>query len=302
MTDAHVLLGRIGSEILLGRSVRLRKELARVAIEGLRLPMSNTSSALGIVEVADSHMERAIRAASVEEGADPRDATLVAFGGAGPLHATALARRLEMERVIVPPYAGVFSALGLLLSPVRADTARSLAKMDRLEASIRGAAAEVGEEAGERLRAMGSEPDRVALVLDVRYLGQSHETHVPFMADEPWSEVEARFHRQHEVANGFARRGDPIEVVTVRGEAVSNPSVGWGDLRWSPDRGEASRGSRTLFGPLGTTETAVFWRSCLPAGSQVTGPAVLEGAESTTYLASGERATVLEDGSLEVTW
>ena len=133
-------------------------------------------------------MTHAVRAVSVEQGTDPRDAALMAFGGAGGLHATALARALEMDGVIVPPYAGVFSAFGLLLSPPRADAAQTVnvtvADRERLPATARGLLAAVPEP--DRGRQRPAPPQTAALIVDMRYLGQAHETSVPYTGGESW--------------------------------------------------------------------------------------------------------------------
>ncbi len=128
VTDANLLAGHIPSDLALGGSVRLDLGLARAALArlGALAAMDPEATAAGMLEVVDSHMERALRAVSVEEGADPREAALVAFGGAGGLHATRLARRLGMRTVLVPPHSGVFSALGLLLAAPRIDVARTV--------------------------------------------------------------------------------------------------------------------------------------------------------------------------------
>jgi N-methylhydantoinase A len=254
--------------------------------------------ALGIIEVVEAHMHRAIRKVSIEEGADPRSAVLVAFGGAGGLHATALARRLGMAGVVIPPHAGVFSALGLLLAPPRADAARSVLVADGDEAALTEAARRVADEA---VSALGA-PGETSVFADVRYLGQAHETPVPYSPGEGWAALADRFHRAHRRRNGFDRPGDPIEVVTLRAEAVGAPVLKWSDLPGPEPVGEARRGDRPVLGPEGTVQASIWWRPALAPGAEVAGPAVVEEPEATTYLAAGERATVHENGSLEVAW
>ena len=143
VTDANVVLGRLDPSARLAGTVALQPDLSTAAFErlGAELSLDPIEAALGVVAVVESHMTHAVRAVSVEQGTDPRSAALMAFGGAGGLHAGALARSLEMEGVIVPPYAGVFSAFGLLLSPPRADAARTINATgddrDRLPAAAR---------------------------------------------------------------------------------------------------------------------------------------------------------------------
>jgi N-methylhydantoinase A len=305
VTDAHVVLGRIAPTVALGRRLRIHPDLATAALErlGEGLGMTATEAALGVLSVADTVMERAIRKVSLEEGADPRDAVLVSFGGAGGLHATSLARRFDMAAVIVPPYAGVLSAIGLLLSPVRADAGRSLANPEPSTRRIHRAAGSVRAEASERLVGMGYEVDDLRTIVDVRYRGQAHETSVALEEGDDVAALAERFHRVHHDRNGFSRPEDPIEVVTVRAEALSESVISWEVVGWTPEIGDdARRGSRSIMTSAGEVEAAVVWRPALRTGDLFEGPAVVTEPEATTFVAAGERARVLDDGSLEVTW
>ncbi len=293
VTDANLAVGRLDPAARLAGSLELQPALAREALRRLAetAGLDPTGAAAGIVAVVEEHMARAVRQVSVEQGADPRDAVLVAFGGAGGLHATALARALGMAGVVVPPHAGVFSALGLLLSPPRADVARSVETAgDRLDAAV----AAIGEAARRELADAGE----VVTLVDARYAGQSHETTLPYRAGEGRHRLETRFHREHRARNGFAREGDPVEVVTVRGVATGRPALRWDALPPAAPAGEPRRGERTVDG-----ETAqVWWRPALAPGATLTGPAVIEEPQATTYLAAGERAMAHESGALEVDW
>jgi N-methylhydantoinase A len=305
VTDANLVLGRIGHDTLLAGSVPIRLDLARAAVErlGRDLQMGVDDTALGMVEVVEAHMTRAVRAVSVEEGADPRSARLVAFGGAGGLHATALARSLEMSGAVVPPFAGVFSAFGLLLSPPRHDLARSVLLRDGRVDDLNREATAIGEEAGATLAAeTGRSPSEVRLLVDARYLGQSHETSVPYRPGEGWEALAERFHTAHRERNGFARPDDPIEVVTVRAEAIGEPTMHWSDLPAFEPVGDPERGHRTILTRRGPVEASVWRRAGLSPGSGVTGPAVIEETEATTFLAPGDRCHVHESGALEIEW
>jgi N-methylhydantoinase A len=176
VTDANLLLGRLDPTGSLAGTVDLEADAAHQALTALgeRAGLDPIATALGIVEVAEAHMSRAIRVVSVEEGADPRDAVLVSFGGAGGLHATSLARGLEMAGVVVPPYAGVFSAFGLLLSPRRTDRARST---PLAEAQAHDLAAIAASVAADARRELPGEDVTLSLLLDVRYIGQAHDAH-----------------------------------------------------------------------------------------------------------------------------
>jgi N-methylhydantoinase A len=301
VTDADLVLGRIPIDTRLGGTMPLDPGAASTALArvGERVGLTVQETAAGIVEVVESHMERAVRRVSIEEGADPRQAVLVAFGGAGGLHATALARRLDMNGVVVPAHAGVFSALGLLLAPPRADAARSV----RIESDDVGAldrcVAEIGADARD---ALGTRAVRVSTFADARYLGQSHETTVPYRPGDGWRVLAERFHHAHRERNGFARPGDPVEVVTVRAEAVGDPAIRWDDLPEVVPSGDAHRPGRRVSVGGRHVDASGWWRPGLAPGEEIVGPAVIEEPEATTYLGVGERAIVHESGALEVSW
>ncbi len=304
VTDANVVLGRISPDARLGGELAIRSELATAAVAGLgdQLGLDPLHTALGIVAIVEEHMAAAIRAVSIDRGADPRDAALLAFGGAGALHATALARTLGMRAVIVPPFAGVLSALGLLLSPPRTDVARTILAGEADVATLDRVTAELGRAAAQRLRAMGDEPHRVTTVVDVRYRGQSHEVTVPYRAGEGWAALGARFHRAHRRRNGFSRPDDPIEAVTVRAEAVGVPAIDASSLPRHRPSGEPSRGSRPVVTAAGTVDAAVWWRPALGPDAVVTGPAVVEEPDATTWIAAGETARIGQLGAMEIRW
>ena len=306
VTDANVVLGRLDPEARLAGTVALQPELAMAAFErlGSELSLEPVETALGVVAVVESHMTHAVRAVSVEQGTDPRDAALMAFGGAGGLHATALARALEMDGVIIPPYAGVFSAFGLLLSPPRADAAQTVnvtaADRDRLPAAARRLLVEAR---GQIKADSGQAVATAASIVDMRYVGQAHETSVPYTEGEPWEGLCERFHQLHAQRNGFSRPQDPVEAVTARAEATGAAALHWADLPpFEPEPGEPRRGSRPVTGPSCTSKAQVWWRPALPVGAEVVGPAIVAEGESTTHLSAGERATVHETGALRIDW
>ena len=306
VTDANVVLGRLDPSAKLAGTVALRPDLATGAFErlGAELSLEPVEVALGVVAVVESHMTHAVRAVSVEQGTDPRGAALMAFGGAGGLHAGALARSLEMAGVIVPPYAGVFSAFGLLLSPPRADAAQTINAVAATSGLLPAAARSLLAAARQQIEAdSGQAAQTEALIVDMRYAGQAHETSVPYSEGEPWDPLCERFHRLHAERNGFSRPGDPVEAVTVRAEAVGSAALSWADLpEFAAEPGDPRRGSRPVIGPSGTSEAQVWWRPALAVGSEVVGPAIIAEGESTTYLAVGDRAVVHETGALRIEW
>jgi N-methylhydantoinase A len=171
------------------------------------------------------------------------------------------------------------------------------------EEGLDGAAADAIGEASRALARMGSGGDaEVNPFVDVRYRGQSHETVVPYHPGEGWGVLAERFHRAHEERNGFARPGDPIEVVTVRAEAVGTPVVDWGRLPAPVPEGDPRRAARPVLTGEGEVTAAVWWRPALRAGTEIDGPAVIEEPDATTYLAPGEHAVVHRNGALEVSW
>jgi N-methylhydantoinase A len=156
--------------------------------------------------------------------------------------------------------------------------------------------------AAGRLADGGAAPVATSGFADVRYHGQSHETTVPYAPGDGWDELLDRFHRSHHERNGFARVGDPVEVVTVRAESVGSPLLGWSDLPEVVPTGEVNLPGRPVATHGGYVDARVVNRRALAAGDEVVGPAVIEETEATTYLASGERAVVHGSGALEVEW
>ncbi len=305
VTDANVVLGRLPHDAKLAGSLPIRPDLAAAAVEGLGhvLDLDGVATARGIAMVVEEVMAGAIRKVSLEEGSDPRRASLVAFGGAGGLHATALARRLDMSGVLVPLHAGVFSALGLLFSPPRVDVAQGTLLLadrgDRLDAEAGAVAAAARRRLDEYV---GAAAVGVEVRIDVRYLGQSHEVTVPYEIGRGWAALARDFHELHRVRNGFARPDDPVEVVTIRAEAIGRAALQFADVPVPAPEGPVDLGRRPVITTEGVAEAAIVNRAGLAPGDQVVGPAIVEEREATTYLAPGDRACVHESGALEIEW
>jgi N-methylhydantoinase A/oxoprolinase/acetone carboxylase beta subunit len=287
VTDANVLAGNIPSDLALGGSVRLDVEAGEAAAWGLasRLDMSRERLVDGVLEVVDAHMERALRAVSVEEGVDPRGSALVAFGGAGGLHAARLARQLGIGTVLIPPHSGVFSALGLLLAAPRADAVRtSLTSVG--EPSLQAMERQVRSAAEHRYESMfGAAPADMATTVDVRYRGQSHEIEIPLRS---WADVGADFHAAHRERFGFDRPDQEVEAVNIRVTATGRPPLTWADL--PPHSASGSPAPRD----------GVWRREALPSEFEVSGPAVIVEDNSAILVGRDEVATVLPDGSLRI--
>jgi N-methylhydantoinase A/oxoprolinase/acetone carboxylase beta subunit len=289
VTDANLLLGRLDADSFLGGRMRLDAERARRAARELSAEAGLSEKALaeGIVRVANANMERAIRVVSVERGFDPRDFALVAFGGAGGMHACDLAAALEIGTVVVPRHAGVLSALGMLLADVARDYSRSVlaSVADTSLREIERLFAPLVAQAKRELRAEGfaTQRTRIERLLDVRYVGQSYEITVPFAPG-----YRAAFDHVHRRRYGYADAARPAEVVNLRVKALG--------LTDKPRLPRASRAAAGLAKPYATRRacfggrdapTAFFHREDLPAGSRADGPAVLAGAEATVVIPPG---------------
>jgi N-methylhydantoinase A/oxoprolinase/acetone carboxylase beta subunit len=282
VTDANLLLGRLDPDYFLGGRMRLDPGRARAVARRLarRLRLSVPELAEGVVRVANANMERAIRVVSVERGHDPRRFALVAFGGAGGMHACDLARRLEMQAVIVPRHAGVLSALGMLVADaVRDYSASVLLPAARVSpADLRRRFAPLVAAAGRELAAEGFAPSRrvIECLLDVRYIGQSYEITVPFARG--YRHV---FDRRHARLYGYADPDRPTEVVNVRVKAsgiTDKPRLPRRTPRAVTPTPVARRPGR--FG--GRVRTVAWYRwDDLAPGAHAAGPALIAGGEAT---------------------
>jgi N-methylhydantoinase A/oxoprolinase/acetone carboxylase beta subunit len=253
VTDANLVVGRIAADAAFG-GLRLDAGAAADALDRAGL------TAGGVIAVVDANMERALRAVSVERGVDPRRLALVAFGGAGPLHACALAEALGMPAVIVPARAGVLSAVGLLTAPRRRDLVRSWATPQD-HAGLAEALALLGKEAAALVGPGGGGPaTTIETAVDCRYRGQSHELTVPSVGE---------FHDEHRRRNGYARPDEPVEVVALRAVATRPPIVAAADLP-TADR----------------------------LAGDMAGPAVIAEADCTIWVADGWTAHAGADGAL----
>jgi N-methylhydantoinase A len=293
VTDASVVLGRIPDYLALGGVVNLDIEAARraLAVLGAELGLEIEDVATGITDVVDTHMERALRAVSVEEGVDPRDSVLVAFGGAGGLHATRLARRLGIKKTLVPRLSGVFSALGLLLARPSSDAVRTVMLgqgSERLGAVAGGIAAEAS---ATFTRAHGARSIGIEAWAEVRYVGQSHELAVPLVTD--WDRLRQDFEAAHGARFGFTRAEEPIELVNVRAEATGPAPMTLDEI---PPISRRSRSSD----PQRAGDIPVWSRERLGAGQEVGGPAIIVERDSAVWLEPRDRMWVHEDGTLEI--
>jgi N-methylhydantoinase A len=314
VTDANLVLGRLSPEGLLSGDLRLDLGAAEAAVAsvGGRIGLGLAETALGIVAIADAAMVGAMRTVSIQRGYDPRDFTLVAFGGAGPLHALSLAEEMGIPRILIQPGPGIASALGLLVTDIRHDFSvtdvRPLGGID--PAALESTFAALERRGRLALDREGVPDDRRSMQrsIDVRYLGQSYQLVVPIVAPDVDAAVlgdaASDFHRLHERVYGYAEPAEPLELVNVRVSALGAVDKPEAMREWPSTRGAQAEVRRTrpvCFDVSGYVETAVLWRPSLTTGAEIHGPAVIEEHDSTTVVRPGWSATVSPTLDLSIT-
>jgi N-methylhydantoinase A len=304
VTDANLVLGYLNPERIYGGSIRLDRGRAEAAFASLRraFGLSLLEAAHGVVEVANASMLRALRLVSVQRGHDLRAFTLVAYGGAGPLHAGALARLAGIRTVIVPVLSGAFSALGCLVSPLRYDAVQThRVRLDGWdEKPLEDRFAELEERCLVPLRDEGvSGPSAVvSRSIDLRYVGQNYELEVPY--DGEPVRLRAAFERRHRQLYGYAT-GESVEGVNLRVVASvaratgALPAVSAGDGEVVPVGGQ-----RAYFPGVGETHLSRYDRGRLPAGRVVAGPALIEDESSTVLVHPGQHCRADALGNLVI--
>lgn len=320
VTDANLVLGRLNPDYFLGGEMKLDVQAARRAIMAyiarpLGLPIEEAAS--GIIRVVNANMARGISVNSIEKGYDVRDFSLVPFGGAGPLHAVELAQDLGMRRVIVPPYPGTFSALGLLVADIRydyvttlAEAAADVAPRDLLHRFI-----EMESLGRAQLRRDGVPPDRIEIVwsADLRYQGQSYELNVPILhargdlTSEDVAETVQRFHALHQKVYAYGSAGEAVEFVNLRLAAYGRiPQRQWAvsSEQWAVTaRQPLLAAHRPVYFPgQGFVQTAIYRRETLSPATLVEGPCLVEEIASTTVIPPGAWGEVDGYGNIIVTW
>ncbi len=299
VTDANVLLGRLDTHNFLGGALALNAEAARQAIHALadQLALSDLEAAEGIVTILNSNMANAIRSRTVQKGIDPRAYTLVAFGGAGPLHGAEVAGLLGIPECLIPPYPGITSAVGLLTSDVKYDAVQTAFQVstDFDVSWLNTAFRDMQAALRRQFAADGTARSQVRFerFADVRYVGQGYELRVPVPEgplDSPaLNRVVAGFHRQHEVEYGHFFADSPLEIVTIRLVGIGHaqniqaaPVSGSGSLRAALVKTQPS--VFRVQHELRSLDTAFYWRERLPVDEEVTGPAVILQLDSTTVV------------------
>lgn len=292
VTDAHVVLGRLIPEAFLGGTMPLNVERALMVISSIarRLHSSIEEAALGIIRIANANMEAAIRVISVERGGDPRHFTLVAFGGAGPLHACELAAALRIPRVLIPATPGLLSALGMLIADTLKDYVRTVMVLtEEAQDVVSSALAALEAQGRSDLALEGVSSDQIVIerYLDLRYFGQSYELLIPFEGDIV--QAANNFHSAHERRFGYSDPNERIQVVNVRLKArgvVASPVLERQEVV-AESTPQPAMTRKVIFaaasGPV-THEVPVYERAALHPGEAFTGPTIVTQYDTTTVV------------------
>jgi len=296
LSDANAILGRLDADHFLGGKMALDLSAGMKAMKALarQVGFSTIATAKGVVDIANVNIDRAIRRVSIARGHDPRDFTLVAFGGAGPLHACEAAERLDIPRVLIPHTPGVLCALGLLIADVAVDFSQSVMTLatpenvadleERQRSLLKQAQAELRQEE------MSEEDMRFAVTVDMRYQGQAYELNLPFSTS-----LLQDFHDLHEATYGHALRSREVEIVNLRVQGtgiVKKP-----EIRFLESRANVALPFAEKESPLGAA-IKQFRREALDAGDAFSGEALVFQMDSTTYVPPGWGASV--DGYLNI--
>jgi N-methylhydantoinase A len=305
VTDANLVLGRIDSARFLGGTMPLDLAGATRALDekiGAPLGLTRTAAAAGVVKLADVKMALAVRSITTERGLDPRDYTLLAYGGGGPLHAVAIARELGIPRVVVPPSPSTFSAWGMLATDLRHDLVRTV--FQPLDQTDVGWAEARYEEMRREIAALlpGAGSPVLHRAVDLRYLGQEHTVTIALDTPSEWPQLRARFDAAHERAYGYAAREVDVQLLNLRLAVVfplEPPRL--------PDLDRRAAGSppfetRKIYSMLSgdSIEYRVYRRDMLRAGDQLQGPAAIEESGTTTIIDTTDSLSVENHGCLVI--
>jgi N-methylhydantoinase A len=312
VTDANLLLGRLGRDRFLGGEMRLDMEAAKTAlIERVAKPlhMDATAAAHGILQIAATAMSYAVKGVTTERGLDAADFALVAYGGAGPLHAVDIAREIGIRDVIIPTAPGMFSAFGMLFADLRYDFVRTCftrledARFDEIEAVY----TELEAEGRAAITSASVKPRRTIVnrAADMRYVGQEHAVTVDlplrFFDRRDGAAIKRAFDAMHARRYGTAAPEEPAEIVSLRSSVTGilrKPTLQKIERGTRTPGKAASRGRRQVYFDGTFRPTAIYDRAALRAGNRIVGPAVIEEHASTTVLAPGDRLEVDAYGNL----
>jgi N-methylhydantoinase A len=317
VTDCNLLLGYLDKQSLLGGELPIDHAAATAAVRKRLadpLGVDVRTAAAAVIDIVNHAMAEVLKIVSVQRGHDPRDFALAAFGGAGPLHAAALADELGIAEIICPPIPGAFSALGLVGSELKRDYVRTLqgtpGSMDGAEiAELAERAFLALEQAGAAMldrAGIPAERRRLDRSVDARYARQSYELAIP-VSQRPvnaaaLAQIAEAFHERHLQTYGHNNRSEPVQIVSVRVAAIGAiPPLAIGD-KTAPMGANAVKSKRALwFRQTGPVEATVYDRARMSAGSAVAGPGVIESLESTILVPPGWRGNMNDDGVLVMT-
>jgi N-methylhydantoinase A len=312
VTDANLVLGRINPNYFLGGDLSLDLSASRRVLEELggRLGMGLEDVASSIIELINFNMVNAIRLISIDRGLDPREFTLVSFGGAGSLHAGALAELIGIRQVLVPIHQGVFSAFGLMTADMRVDESVTAGfRSDTLDLErVNAVLDRLCRRALSRLRADGYEGEAtIEATIEMRYFGQNYNTEIPVplldggLIDADIGKILDAFHAEHRRRYGYDISKEIVEFVHFNVTAVG--PTGKPTIPILPEKGPATEKERrrVYFKNGGWTDTGIYERASLGQGAQIEGPAVVEEPTSTTLVYPGHRLRVDEYGNFLIT-
>jgi N-methylhydantoinase A len=307
VTDANLFLGRLDPEFFLGGRMRLDEDAAARSLRSLaqQLELGDAAFAEGMLAIVNAHMADAMRTITVKQGIDPRDFSLVAFGGAGPMHAVWLAQELEIREVIVPWSPGTFSAWGMLQTDIRHDVVRSFYRpvADLAAHEVAEIYVELQAEAAELLAAEGVEESDhyFARTADMRYVGQEYTVNVAISGDVDLAVVDQSFHDAHRIRYGHSTPGAPVEFVNLRLAGFGRVSGDAAAFRAPDGDADPIEAQRRIVFDGDEVEAAVVHRDRLQPGATLEGPAVVEEQSATTVVPPGTALTVDAHGNLLLT-
>jgi N-methylhydantoinase A len=311
VTDANLVLGRLNPDFFLGGEMKLDAGLAYGAVSRTAQQLGHTveEAAAAIIDIADENMTNAIRLATIDRGIDPRDFTLVAFGGAGPLHAVAIAQKLGIPRVLVPPHPGLVSALGAAISELRVEKVRTLAALSAhvTDEDLTRQFAEMDEEARAELVAEGLRGEAAATwTISMRYFQQNYEQDVQYLQSEGLAPCLKRFHSLHHAFYGYSFPEQAVELVHLRlsvyeleAGRARVPLMREAQAEVGAPRSRVRSGWET--GQVAMQFT-IHRRNDLASGDVLQGPVIIEEVDSTTFVPSHATLKVEGSGSLVISF
>jgi N-methylhydantoinase A len=313
VTDANVVLGRLDDSNFLGGEMTIYPQESYKAVRQLseQLQLDELETAEGVLTILNNNMANAIRAKTIQKGHDPREFSLVAFGGAGPLHAVEVAQILNIPEVIVPPHPGITSATGLLTTDLKYDLIKTefmlshQVDFEQLNTDLNL----LSDQIIHQLKEDGIDPEQVEILrtADCRYVGQGYELRVDLpegeVSQQNISETWEQFHKQHEAEYGHFFEQSPIEIVNIRITGIGvMPKIQKPVVSEEGTEGQALiKKGKTVFrldGKLQTFETSFYQREDLPAGAEIVGPAIIFQKDTTTVMPPRCRAYVEKSGNI----